>query len=92
MARVNEVYNAQGSVLMRSGATGMKAPMAVARPVTHASRTGVLVASPILSSSRTFSSSAFSGSDMTWRASSADWSSVCLRLVEQAGFFRFRPA
>ena len=63
--------------------------MAVARPVTHASRNGVLVASPIFSSSRTFSSSAFSGSDITCRASSAR---LLLRdplgLVEQAQLFR----
>ena len=43
---------------------------AVAIPVTQPSRIGVLAASPILSSSRTFSSSAFSGSAMTAVASS----------------------
>ena len=49
----------------------MSAPSAVAMPVIQASRIGVLVASPILSSSRTFSSSARSGSLMTWVASAS---------------------
>src|SRR5688572_31735990 len=48
--------------------SGMKAPNAVATPVIHPSRIGVLVASPILSSSRTFSSSARSGSSITCRS------------------------
>ena len=49
----------------------MNAPSAVAIPVIQASRIGVLVASPILSSSRTCSSSARAGSRMTCAASAS---------------------
>jgi hypothetical protein len=69
IATPNDAQIAQGSRLTRSGATGMNAPNAVAMPVTHASRIGVLDASPILSSSRTFSSSARTGSAITDAAS-----------------------
>ena len=70
VATANDIHTAISLRLSRSGATGMNAPNAVATPVTQPSRIGVLVASPILSSSRTFSSSAFSGSAMTAVANS----------------------
>ena len=55
--------------------TRIRAPSAVAMPVTHPSRIGVLAASPILSSSRTCSSSARAGSFMSCAASASAWGS-----------------
>ena len=71
IASPNEVQIAQMLVLTTSGATGIRAPSAVAMPVTHPSRSGVLAASPILSSSRTCSSSARAGSFMSCAASAS---------------------
>jgi hypothetical protein len=68
MATVNEAQIAARPVSNRKGATGMNAPTAVAIQVIQASRMGVLVASPIFSSSRTCSSSALAGSRITWAA------------------------
>ena len=58
MAIPKALHAAAGPLNTRNGATGMKAPTAVAAPVSQPSLSGVACASPIFSSSRTCSSSA----------------------------------
>jgi len=65
IATTNDVQIATRVSRNRKGATGMKAPTAVAAPVTQPSLSGVECASPIFSSSRTCSSSARAGSPIT---------------------------
>ena len=69
IANVNDMIIAVDPFARKNGKTGMIAPNAVASPVTHASRHGEIVCSPILSSSCTCSSSMRSGSAITSVAS-----------------------